>query len=206
MSLGNKIKENYSRTKHLFDELAGGFKIANKLGLDMKLKNFYELGIQNNNFEHPVIISLTSTLGNIKDLHYVIYSLLTQTMKPDKVVLWLSEDEFPDKKAPAFVSNLQSNGLIINWCKEMLPYQKLLPSLKEYPHALIIAVDDDIFYPADMVEKLYNAHKKDPSVIQANKIRRAYFYDTGELAPYNVLNYPFNVLLSEYSDSSSKYD
>ena len=54
-------------------------------------------GLNNQPREEHMTISLTTYPGRIKTVHFTIETLLNQTMKPDRVVLWLGEDKFPGK-------------------------------------------------------------------------------------------------------------
>ena len=49
-------------------------------------------------YKHGLIVSLTSFPARIHLVHYAIYSLLRQSLKPNRIVLWLGEDKFPDKE------------------------------------------------------------------------------------------------------------
>ena len=49
----------------------------------------------NNNY---VIVSLTSWKKRIQNVHIILYSILSGTYIPDKIVINLSEDEFPLKE------------------------------------------------------------------------------------------------------------
>ena len=122
------------------------------------IHNFKQSGVNENS---DIIVSLTSYPGRMYDIHYSLYSLLTQTMKPKKVVLWLSEEEFPNKEADLGknVLDLQKNGLSIEWIKyNFKSFNKLIPVLKKYPNNIIITADDDIYYRPDSIEKLYDTY------------------------------------------------
>ena len=117
----------------------------NKLKLDPKINQFNELGITRELRNPKLIVSLTSFPQRMYDVHYCLYSLLTQQLKPDKLILWLAESQFPNKEKdiPQKVLSLKENGLEIRWCEDMGAYKKLLPSLKEYPDDIIVTADDD---------------------------------------------------------------
>ena len=134
-----------------------------------------ESGITEKSREIPVIVSLTSFPGRIHTVSKCIKTLLTQTMKPDKIILWLSEEEFPqrEKNLPENLLDLKDYGLTIDWNKEnWRSFTKLLPALRKYPDSVIITVDDDIYYPKDTVETLYNSYIKNPQNIQAHRCAR----------------------------------
>ena len=47
--------------------------------------------------EKQLIVTLTSFPERINEVHLCINTLLNQTLKPDKIILWLAEEEFPNK-------------------------------------------------------------------------------------------------------------
>lgn len=130
-----------------------------------------------------IIVSLTTYNKRIYDVHLVIESLFRQTIMPNKIILWLAEDEFDDMTIPRILKNLELKGLEIGYCKDLKSYKKLIPTLEKYTNDIIITVDDDILYPIDFVENLYKEYKKDEKNI--------YFYighkiilNDGKVQPY----------------------
>lgn len=147
-------------------------KTIDKFSVDKEIEKFTELGVSDND----VIVSLTSFPERMYEIHYTLYSLLTQTYKPSKVVLWLAKEQFPnlEKDIPEKVLMLKENGLTINWCSNLYSYKKLIPSLKEYPNHIIVTADDDVFYDKEWLERLVLAHKKHSNCIichRAHKIK-----------------------------------
>ena len=67
--------------------------------------------------ECRVIVSLTSFPTRIHIVVYTIETLLSQTFKPDLVVLWLAKEQFPRREdnLPRRLLNLRKYGLIIRW-------------------------------------------------------------------------------------------
>lgn len=148
-----------------------------------KLKGFSETGIdQNSNREPKLIVSLTSYPARMKGIDTCLHSLLTQTLKPDMVVLWLSQENFPNKEAdlPLNVIKLQNNGLTIKWCNDIKSYKKLIPALKEFPNDIIITTDDDVIYSKYMVEKIYKSYLDHPRDISAHCITKFEFKEEWE--------------------------
>lgn len=146
--------------------------------IEKKLEKFSDVGINNNSGRSPrIIVSLTSFPARMNSIHTCLYSLLTQTLKPDMVILWLAEENFPnrEKDIPDRVLNLQKNGLTIKWCKDTRSYKKLIPSLIEFPEDIIITADDDVIYSTEWAEKLYNSYLIYPQDIQAHRITRFEF-------------------------------
>ena len=95
---------------------------------------------------------------------------MTQTLKPDRVVLWLASPQFPDKNLPENLTRLQEFGLEIKWVeKDIRSFKKLIPALKEFPQDVVITVDDDNYYDERLVEFLYNSYLENPEYIHARQ-------------------------------------
>lgn len=137
-----------------------------------------------------VIVSLTSYPKRIGTVHRTIETLLTQTFKPDLVVLWLGEDKFPNKEAdlPQSVLRLRDFGLLIGWTKDIRSYTKLVPALKAYPDDIIVTADDDVFYQANWLELLYRSYEKDKDAIHCQLVRRITVVH-GKVGPYSTWAY-----------------
>lgn len=156
--------------------------------LNRKIEKFNSIGTDVESGRNPrIIVSLTSFPARIHEIHFTIYSLLTQSLKPDMVVLWLGVEEFPNREndLPDSLLQLRNNGLTIKWCNDIKSYKKLLPALKEYPDDIIITVDDDIFYLRDTVKNLYTAYCKNPQYIHCLRAHRVAFGLNGNIKPYN---------------------
>lgn len=153
-----------------------GLKIRKKLPTPKIDLNIKEYGLTKEKRETKIILSLTSFPQRISIVPKTIKTLLKQTIKPDEVVLWLAEEQFPKKEEelPQELLELREYGLSIKWCNDIRSYKKLIPSLKEYPNDIIITFDDDIYYPNNVVELLYNEYLKNPNHIYANRVRRFY--------------------------------
>ncbi len=160
----------------------------NRSQIDEQIKSFSGAGTDKNSGRNPrIIISLTSFPARMSDIHYALYSLLNQTLRPDMIVLWLGADKFPNRESdlPESVLRFIKNGLTIKWCDDMRSYTKLVPSLAEFPNDIIITVDDDIYYPEWLVERLYDAHCKTPNMIHCMRAHKILFAPNGALLPYN---------------------
>ncbi len=130
-----------------------------------------------------VIISLTSFPERMDIIHISINSLLNQTVKADKVILWLAPEQFPDKKLPDSILQLQDKGLEIDWYHDIKSYKKLIPALLKYPDDIIITADDDIKYRETWLEQLLIAYNENPEYIHAYRCVKMYVIDNN-LTPY----------------------
>ena len=137
------------------------------------------------NAESRVIVSLTSYPARIKSVWITIASLLQQTMKPNKVILWLAEEQFPGREVPDSLKRLQKRGLEIRFCEDLRPHKKYYYAVQEYPDYYIITADDDIFYPEDHIERLWQGHEKYADTIICHWSHRIDFDRQREFIPYN---------------------
>lgn len=172
--------------KNLFKKKCS-LKSIDKPTLDNEISKFNEIGIDNNSCRKPrIIVSLTSFPQRMHDIHYCIYSLLRQTLKPDMLILWLAKEQFPnlENDIPKEVLHFQEFGLTIKWCEDLRSYKKLIPTLKEFPEDIIITTDDDIFYDKDCIEKLYKSYLQTPNVISCHRCHRVKIDKNGEISPY----------------------
>lgn len=104
-----------------------------------------------------IIISLTSFPRRINKVWITIITLLQQSLKPQKVILWLSKDQFPTTKVlPEELLKLTKKGLEIRFVEgDMKSHKKYYYAFKEFPDTPILLVDDDIIYHSKMAEELY---------------------------------------------------
>lgn len=128
-----------------------------------------------------LIVSLTSFPARIETVNQTIESLLNQTLKADKVILWLASEQFPNKEAdlPKQLLDLREKGLTIDWYHDIRSYKKLIPTLKKYPDAVIVTADDDNIYSKQWLEKLYNSYSKHPECIHCHRTTKFYYNNMG---------------------------
>lgn len=122
-----------------------------------------------------VIVSLTSFPARIPSIKGCLCSLMNQEYKPNKIILWLAESQFPNKERdiPTDVLSLQEFGLEIRWVeRDIRSYKKLVPALEAFPEDIIVTADDDLYYPKDWLKKLVDAYREDPSNIHCHLVTR----------------------------------
>lgn len=136
--------------------------------------------------EKKIIVSLTSFPGRISTVWMVIECMLRQTIRPDKIILYLSRKQFEtDDCVPKSLMELQNDVFKIVFVKEdYRSHKKYLYVFQEHPNDIVITVDDDIFYPTTMIETLCANYRKYPNAVicrYAKKIKRN---ERGTLSPY----------------------
>lgn len=119
-----------------------------------------------------VIVSMTSFGRRINEVYLAIESIMQGTLKPNRIVLWLSEDEFKGEVLPSTLQRQQKRGLEIGFCEDIRSYKKILPTMKEYPNACIVTIDDDLMYEFDLLENLLRAHVVHPESVCACRMHR----------------------------------
>lgn len=131
-----------------------------------------------------VVVSMTTFPARIGYVHLAIRSLLNQTVKPGKLILWLAKDQFQDVEIPEQLRTLCAYGLEIRFCDEdLLAHKKYYYAMQAFPEQIIVTYDDDIIYPEDSLEKLLVMHEKCPDAIICNRSREIEM-ENGFAAPY----------------------
>ncbi len=130
----------------------------------------------------PLTLSLTSYPKRFPTLHLTLKTLLTQTVQCDQVILWVAEDDFA--QLPEQVLKLRSFGLSIQTTHDTASYKKIIPALQRFPDHHIITVDDDLYYPSDLVARLVKAQLEHPGQAAANRTHRITRRADGSIAPY----------------------
>jgi len=125
-----------------------------------------------------VIVSLTSFPARINTVHQTIETLLVQTYKADRIILWLAEDEFPDGEdsLPPQLRRLCDRGLEIRWCENIRSYKKLIPTVKSFPDAIVITFDDDLLYNRRSIERLVVSYMAKPDCIHCHRAARMIYH------------------------------
>ena len=143
-------------------------------------------GINKERRDCPLIVTLTSFPRRFSLLHLCICSLLHQSVKADRIILWISEEEIKKSPLPPRVTRLQKYGLEIRIMKENLKsFKKIFYVYKEFPEAILITIDDDFIFPYRHIENLYTSYKKNPSCISATQVRLMEKRGTDSLRTYH---------------------
>lgn len=121
--------------------------------------------------EHDIIVSLTTYGKRINDAAITIASIMEQTMKANRIILWL-DYSFKKQHLPISLQLLQKRGLEIKYCSDIKSYKKLIPAIKEFPEEIIITIDDDLIYDYDLLEHLIVAYLNNPQYIYCHRMHK----------------------------------
>jgi len=138
-----------------------------------------------------IIVSLTTFGRRLYEVYLAIESIMHQTVKPNRIVLWLA-DEMQTINLPQVLLNQQKRGLEIRFCKDTKSYKKLIPALKEFPSSTIITIDDDTLYPFDFLENIISAHRENPKIILGSRIHRKELLGKNRLQKYQKWEHSYD--------------
>lgn len=135
---------------------------------------YFRKGVSLKKRGRKVIISLTTIPSRLDKVWLTTESLLRQQRKPDKVILWLAEDEFQGIEIPKVLKRQQKRGLEIRYCKNLKSYKKFYYAMLEHQDDYVLAVDDDFIYSEKLLAEMMGASACYPDNIvcnHAHKIR-----------------------------------
>lgn len=133
-----------------------------------------------------IICSLTTFPARVSNIWLTIVSLMHQYEKPDKIILWLSKDQFLSiDDLPKKLLKLRDRGLEIYLCDgDLRSHKKYYYAMKEFPNDIIITFDDDVYYDPRTLGELYQCYLKDNKSIWINRGWRIKYDINGEVLPY----------------------
>jgi glycosyltransferase involved in cell wall biosynthesis len=138
-----------------------------------------------------LVVSLTSYPKRFPTLHLTLRCLLNQSVKADRVVLWIAQQD--KDRIPQEVLDLKQYGLEIKYCDDLRSYKKIIPMLREEPSAYIVTADDDIYYPNDWLQRLVDGAKADPGVIVAWRAHKIKLDSSDKVpVPYHEWEWGYN--------------
>jgi hypothetical protein len=165
---GLKWKNNFFIKSLKLDSV---FRVTIKGFCNFIIPFYFKYSNSNNNIndfsERKVIVSFTTFPGRINSIWLVVECMLRQKFKPDKIILWLSINQFPSKEhLPLQLLEYENKGLEIHLCQgDLRSHKKYYYALKQFPNDLLITIDDDFFYPSNLISDLMELHKKYPKAI-----------------------------------------
>lgn len=144
-----------------------------------------------NFLSHQLVVSLTSYTPRFKDLHKTLKTLVNQSLRPDKIVLWLSYED--KNNLPEKVKQLQKqiDFFEIRYCDDLGPGKKIIPSLEVFPESIIVVCDDDICYHNHWLISLAEQWNGSANSVVAHRVHRIIFNDDTLAEPY--CNWQFEV-------------
>jgi hypothetical protein len=147
-----------------------------------------------------LVVSITSYPPRFGILSLTLRSLLVQTVKADRTILWIAHEDIP--LLPKNVIDLQAAGLEIRATDDKRSYKKIIPALDAFPDAFICTADDDVYYWSTWLEQLVEGLVREETraaerVVVCHRAHEVKFDAQGCFQPYK--QWPQDVFRSEKS-------
>lgn len=133
-----------------------------------------DIDFSQNTVANNILVSLTSFPARIGVVHLVVKALFFQTIMPEKIILWLSIDEFPNKleDLPQNLKELQCERFSIEFVEgNIKSHKKYFYAFERFPNYSIVTIDDDLCMPFDTISRLQNLSRNHPTSVCANVAR-----------------------------------
>lgn len=149
---------------------------------------YEDLSLNTEKRDQILTCTLTTFPARINSVQYTIKSLFNQSVKPDRIVLWLASSEFEHVEFPESIKALQKRGLEIRYCDNLYGHKRYYKMIDEQEeNELMIMFDDDIIFPYFLIERLYEKWKRFPNCIVCE---RGQLYTTQERDILNPGRWP----------------
>lgn len=131
-----------------------------------------------------LIVSLTSFPARIDNVWQVVECMLRQSVRPEKIILWLSEQQFPNEESlPKSLRERIGDVFEVRFVSgDIRSHKKYYYAAREYGDKLVFLIDDDIYYPTDIIERSLAVYKKNSVV--CNYSREIVYDDNGKHLSY----------------------
>lgn len=125
--------------------------------------------------EQSIIVSLTSYQARFETIIPTLKSLLVQTVRPDRIVVWLNcssgELTAPMLELKRYGIEYRCNCNVDNNIN-LRSHKKYFWAFQEYSNDIVITVDDDCIYPPTLISSLMRAHKRYPNCVCARRVHK----------------------------------
>jgi len=145
-----------------------------------------KLNYLNQQRRQQVIVSMTTIPKRMKRLSDNLPFILHQSYTYDKLVINVDDNlSQEDYEWYESLKNLDGRIEINKGEAKWRSCNKLLPTLKNHPHDIIITLDDDVAYPKDTIMCLMEEHFKHPSCIIAHEVNPITVNENGYVSYVN---------------------
>lgn len=136
--------------------------------------------------DYKVIVSLTSFPPRFKNIDLCLKSLLCQTIKPDRIRVYFSNDTVEEDLTTS-MRELRKYGVeyVFNSEDNLKSYDKFYYAMREFSDDVIVTADDDVIYAKDWLESLLATHEKYPKAVCARRVHLIKIKDN-TVQPYNT--------------------
>ncbi len=134
-----------------------------------------------------LVVSFTSFPARINNVWQVVECLSRQTYLPEKIILWLSKEQFPsEKNIPNSLKSRLNDRFEIRFVEgDIRSHKKYHYISKLFPEKYVFLIDDDIYYPTTLIENTWEAHLANPQAVICNYGFHIQYDKNGDIKPYN---------------------
>lgn len=146
------------------------------------------VGVQKNWHQgQELIVTLTSYAPRYPMLHHCINSLLRQSLQPNRILLYVAKAD--QGHLPKSLLSLESRGLEIRYVPDLRSHKKYYFARQEFPNAILVTADDDLFYPQNWLKQLWISYLCNPQSIHCHRAHLLRMNDQGDWLPYRQWDY-----------------
>jgi hypothetical protein len=134
--------------------------------------------------KEEIIVSLTSYEPRFKTLPYTLECLIRQSVKADRIIVWLDPQDM--NKITPRMRALEARGVEYRQTagNNLKSFNKIIPALMAFADAVIVTVDDDIYYASTMLESLLQEWSGNPKEIVCHYAERITVDHAGNKKPF----------------------
>lgn len=147
--------------------------------------------LQSNGITKKLIVSFTSFPARINNVWMIVEIMRRQTIRPDKIVLYLSKLQFPNgDNIPKNLQDRISDDFSVELVEgDYRSYKKFMYSFEEYKDDLVLLIDDDILYTTDMIESMLYEYVRDQNSVICRFACLMGYSEKDQITSYNT--WPF---------------
>ena len=126
---------------------------------------------QAENRKEKVVVSLTSFPPRFANIHLTLKSLLLQSEKPDRIIVYLGSDSSREQFTSEMLE-LEQYGVEyhIDHSRNLKAHKKYFYAMQEFPDDVVVTADDDVYYPSNWLSGLLKSYKKFPNAVSARRV------------------------------------
>lgn len=136
--------------------------------------------------DEQLVCVATTIPSRINVLHNSIESILRQTIRPHKIVIYLGKNLFEGVVLPDNLINLCQFNVEFRYVEDVRVHTKYFYAFQEFNNSLVMTFDDDIIYRPNLIEELLKAHNEYPNCVVCSRAHKIMWNKSGELLSYNL--------------------
>lgn len=148
----------------------------------------------------PIVVSMTTFPKRIQYVWLTIETILCQSHKPNSIILWLSQEQFPRGllDLPQSLIRQIDRGLQIRFVEgDFRSHKKYYYSFQEFTNKYIVTIDDDMFFPTYFLESMLECKRKHPNDVIASFGSRYMWNSENNIIEYIVGPVVTNISFSD---------